>query len=52
MINGSASDTKYKAEGRNNFIGLSRDAKYIAEGRSNMIGSKRTANTQLMEEAI
>ena len=52
MINGSASDTKYKAEGRNNFIGLARDAKYIAEGRSNMIGTKRTANTQLMEEAI
>ena len=49
---GSASDTKYKAEVRNNFIGLARDAKYIAEGRSNMIGSKRTANTQLMEEAI
>ena len=49
---GSASDTKYKAEGRSNFFGLARDAKYIAEGRSNMIGSKRTANTQLMEEAI
>ena len=49
---GSKGDTKYKAEGRNNFIGLARDAKYIAEGRSNMIGSKRTANTQLMEEAI
>ena len=49
---GLASDTKYKAEGRNNFIGLATDAKYIAEGRSNMIGTKRTANTQLMEEAI
>ena len=49
---GSASDTKYKADGVSNLIGSARGAKYTAEGGRNLIGSKKTANTQLIEEVI
>ena len=49
---GSASDTKYKADGGSSLSGSARGAKYTAEGGRNLIGSKKTANTQLIEEVI